>query len=172
MMMMFIIIIIIICKIEVTSIMNVNNNSFQGLSTVETFEKWAPSGNFYRKVSRSRIPDITKVNKRYGIINDNCSAPSRRRKSVGKFYVEKKKKRRFSSNQQQMKLSGIKNRTFYLPLDPSLLRNLGNSMTMSRTVLSQFNFFYIKLKTIDCTSGFKVPLLLLKQLVWYFIARK
>ena len=72
--------------------MNVNNNSFQGLSIVETFKKWAPSGNVYRKVSRSRIPDITKVNKRYGIINDNCSAPSRRRKSVGKFYVEKKKK--------------------------------------------------------------------------------
>ena len=39
---------------------------------------------------------------------------------------------------------------------------------MSRTVHSQFNFFYIKLKTIDCTSGFKVPL---KQLVWYFITR-
>ena len=72
--------------------MNVNNNSFQGLSIVETFEKWAPSENFYRKVSRSRIPDITKVNKRYGIINDNCSVPSRRRKSVGKFSVEKKKK--------------------------------------------------------------------------------
>ena len=87
-----IIIIIIICKIEETSIMNVNNNSFQGLSIVETFKKWAPSGNVYRKVSRSRIPDITKVNKRYGIINYNCSAPSRRRKSVGKFYVEKKKK--------------------------------------------------------------------------------
>ena len=69
--------------------MNVNNNSFQGLSIVE---KRAPSGNFYRKVSRSRIPDITKVNKRYGKINDNCSAPSRRRKSVGKFYIEKKKK--------------------------------------------------------------------------------
>ena len=92
MMMIFIIIIIIICKIEETSIMNVNNNSFQGLSIVETFKKWAPSGNVYRKVSRSRIPDITKLNKRYGIINDNCSAPSRRRKSVGKFYVEKKKK--------------------------------------------------------------------------------
>ena len=75
--------------------MNVNNNSFQGLSIVETFEKRAPSGNFYRKVSRSRIPDITKVNKRYGIINDNCSAPSRMRKSVGKFYIEKKKKKTF-----------------------------------------------------------------------------
>ena len=44
-----------------------------------------------------------------------------------------------------MKLSGIKKRTFmmYLPLDPSLLRNLRNSITMSRTVYSQFNFFYI-----------------------------
>ena len=57
MMMMIIIIVSIICKTVETSIMNVNNNSFQGLSTVETFEKWAPSGNFYRKVSRSRIPD-------------------------------------------------------------------------------------------------------------------
>ena len=133
--------------------MNVNNNSFQGLSIVETLEKWAPSGNFYRKVSRSRIPDITKVNKRYGIINDNCSAPSRRRKSVEKFYIEKKKKT-FFMKMAAMKLSGIKNRTLYLPLDPSLLRNLGNSMTMSRTVHSQLNFFYIKLKTIDCTSVF------------------
>ena len=150
-----IIIIIIICKTVETSVMNVNNNSFQGLSIVETFEKWAPSGNFYRKVSRSRIPDITKVNKRYGIINDNCSAPSRRRKSVGKFYIEKKKKRRFSWKQQQMKLSGIKNRTLYLPLDPSLLRNLGNSMTMSWTVHSQLNFFLYQVEDNRLYLGFQ-----------------
>ena len=54
-----IIIIIIICKTVTvkTSIMNVNNNSFPGLSIVESFEKWAPSRDFYWKVSRSRIPD-------------------------------------------------------------------------------------------------------------------
>ena len=33
-----------------------------------------------------------------GIINDNCSAPSRRRKSVEKFYIEKKKKDVFHEN--------------------------------------------------------------------------
>ena len=68
-----------------------------------------------------------------------------------------------------MKLSVIENRTFYLPLDPSLLRQLRNRVTMSTTVPSQLDVFYIKLKTIDCTSGFKVPLLPFKQLAWYLL---
>ena len=49
---------------------------------------------------------------------------------------------------------GIKNRTFYLPLDPSLLRNLENSMTMSRTVHSQFNFFLYQVEDNGLYLGF------------------
>ena len=54
-----------------------------------------------------------------------------------------------------MKLSGIKKGTFYLPLDPSLLRNLRNNVTMSRTVHSQFKFFCITVEDNRLYLGFK-----------------